>query len=94
MIDPPTRSQRLAQIKALQAQGARLWSDATEETMKTRIRLAILDLDDAMRWLNQDDADRKPNPVDIIDYTVDVATQNMAIVAKAPDRRHTLRFYI
>ena len=60
-------------------------SDATEETMKARIRLAMLDLDDAARWLNHDDAVRKPNRLDIIDYTINRATRNMGRVAKALD---------
>jgi hypothetical protein len=84
-VDDQSRRQRLARIEALQAEGARLMSDAREETMKTRIRLATLDLDEAVRWLNQDDGDGRPNLLQIIDSTIDLATRDMAIVAKALD---------
>jgi hypothetical protein len=83
--DPDGRLRRRERIRALQAQGVRLSSDATEETLKTRIRLAMADLDDAMKCLNQADLDREPNVLDIIDHTIDRATRNMARVATALD---------
>jgi hypothetical protein len=85
MTDSSARSQRLGQIEALQAQGARLIADATDETMKTRVQLAMRDLDDAIRWLNQEDIDREPHLLRIIDTTIDLATRNMAFVANALD---------
>ena len=83
--DQNFRRQRLALIASIRAQGASLLSAATDDTMKTRIRMAMLDLDEAARWLNEDDVDPKPNLLQVVDTTIDLATRNMAIVAKALD---------
>ena len=83
--DQNFRRQRLALIASIQAQGTSLLSAATDDTMKTRIQTAMLDLDEAARWLNQDDVDPQPNFLQVIDATIDLATRNMAIVAKALD---------
>jgi hypothetical protein len=83
--DQSRRRQRLALIAGIRAQGKTLLSAAQEDTMKTRIRLAMLDLDIAVGWLNQDAVELQSQVLRIIDATIDVATRNIAIVAKALD---------
>ncbi len=77
------RRQRLALIDAIQAQGTSLLSAATEDAMKTRVRSAMLDLDNAKGWLShQDDG---AQVLQIVDTAIGIATRNMAVVAKALD---------
>jgi hypothetical protein len=85
MTDPSARSQRLAQIEALQAQGASLLAASKDEMMKTRTRLAITDLEEARGWLNQDNADLRHHITQIVDDAIVRATRHLAIVAKALD---------
>jgi hypothetical protein len=47
--------------------------------------VAMRDLDDALGWLNQDDADPEPDLLRIIDTTIDLAIRNMAFVANTLD---------
>jgi hypothetical protein len=78
------RQQRLALIEAIQAQGTNLLSGATEDAMKTRVRGAMLDLDNARGWLtHQDDSDDQV--LRIVDTAIGIATRKMAVVAKALD---------
>lgn len=81
------REQRLALIKNIQAQGTSLLSAATDDTMKTRIQLAMLDLDIAVHWLTLDVSELEPALLHVIDTTIDIATRQMVIVAKALDDR-------
>jgi hypothetical protein len=78
------RQQRLALIEAIQAQGTNLLSAATEDAIKTRVRGAMLDLDNARGWLtHQDDGDDQV--LRIVDTAIGIATRKMAVVAKAVD---------
>ena len=83
--DEGGREQRLALIKRIQAQGTSLLSAAPDDSLKTRTRLALLDLDNVVNWLTQDVVDLDSELLRVIDTTIDVATRHMAIVAKALD---------
>jgi hypothetical protein len=86
--DEGSRQQRLALIKRIQAQGTSLLSAATDDAMKTRIQLAMVDLDIAVNWLHQE-VELQSEVLRVIDNTIDVATRNMAIVARALDDRRS-----
>jgi hypothetical protein len=87
--DQHRRQQRLALIAALEAQGKSLLSAAPDDSLKTRTRLALLDLDNVVNWLTQDVVELDPELLQVIDTTIDVATRHMAIVAKALDDRES-----
>jgi hypothetical protein len=75
------RQQRLALIDATHAQGTSLLSAATQDAMKTRVRGAMLDLDNARGWLtHQDDG---AQVLQVVDTAIGIATRKMAVVAKA-----------
>jgi predicted membrane GTPase involved in stress response len=83
--DQNRRQQRLALIDAVKAQGRSLFSAATEDTLQTRIQLALLDLDHAVNWLTQDVIELDPELLRLVETTIDFATRNMAFVANALD---------
>jgi hypothetical protein len=83
--DQNQRQLRLALIEGLKAQGTSLLSAAPDDALKTRTRLALLDLDNVVNWLTQDAVELDPELLQVIDTTIDVATRHMAIVAKALD---------
>jgi hypothetical protein len=83
--DQNQREQRLALIQGLQIQGTSLLFAATDDSLKTRTRLALLDLDNAKHWLTQDAIELKPELLQLVDNIIDLATRKMAIVAKALD---------
>jgi hypothetical protein len=81
--DLTRRQQRLALIDAIQAQATSLLSAATQDALKTRVRGAMLDLDNARGWLtHQDDG---VQVLQIVDTAIGIATLKMAVVAKAFD---------
>ena len=88
--DQHRRQQRLALIAGLEAQGTSLLSAAPDDSLKTRTRLALLDLDNVVNWLTQDVVELDPELLQVIDTTIDVATRHMAIVAHALDASLTL----
>jgi predicted membrane GTPase involved in stress response len=61
-----------------------MWA-ATEDALKTRTQLAMLELDKAVSWLKQDVIDLHPELLRLVDTTIDRATRNLAFVAKALD---------
>jgi hypothetical protein len=83
--DQNQRQQRLQIVEGLQLQGTSLLLAATEGSLKTRARLALLDLENAKHWLTQDAIVLKPELLQLVDNTIDLATRNLAIVAKALD---------
>jgi predicted membrane GTPase involved in stress response len=83
--DPSHRRARLALIEGLQVQATTLLWAATDDSLKTRIRLAMLDLDKAVNWLKQDVIELRPEHLRLVDATIDLATRKMAFVAKALD---------
>jgi hypothetical protein len=85
MDDQNRRQQRLALIEGLKAQGTSLLSAAPDDSLKTRTRLALLDLENAKHWLTQDDIELKSELLQLVDNTIDLATRKMAVVAKALD---------
>src|SRR3979490_624971 len=85
MDDQNQRQQRLALIEGLKAQGTSLLSAGPDDSLKTRTRLALLDLDNVVNWLTQDVVEFDPELLQIIDTTIDVAIRHMAIVAHALD---------
>ena len=82
--DRVRRQQRFALIEAVQAQGRSLLSAATEDAMKTRVRGAMLDLENARGWLTQQD-DGDDQVLQIVDTAISIATRKMTVVAKALD---------
>ena len=91
--DKSRRDPRLALIAGIQAEGMSLLAAATNDSLKTRIRLALLDLENAVYWLNQDAIELRQEVLQVVDDTIVDATRNMAIVAKALDdlRSHRTR---
>ena len=84
-MDEQNRRERLALIAGLQVQGTSLLLAATEDSLKSRIRLALLDLDNAKHWLTQDAIELTTELVQLVDNTIDLATRKLAVVAKALD---------
>jgi len=84
-MDEQNRRERLALIAGLQVHGTSLLLAATEDSLKSRIRLALLDLENAKHWLTQDAIELKTELVQLVDNTIDLATRKLAVVAKALD---------
>jgi hypothetical protein len=77
------RLQRLARIETKRAEAERLMTAASHDNMKAHIRRAVRNLDEAILWLKETDVDHKPPILLIVDSEIDLATQQMALVAKA-----------
>jgi hypothetical protein len=77
------RLQRLARIETKRAEAERLMTAASRDTMKAHVRSAVRNLDEAILWLKETDVDNKPPILLIVDSEIDLAIQQMALVAKA-----------
>jgi hypothetical protein len=83
MTEITPRHRRIALVGAQEADAARLLSAANHGTMKLQIRLATRDLDEARAWLNQEDVDRRPFVLTIVDMAIGLAAARLTMVQHA-----------
>lgn len=83
MTDITATQQRRSQIELLSTTAGLLLDEATQQSIKEQVRLAMRDLDEAALWLEQPDVDKRPEIIDIIDLNLGTATRRLQIVDDA-----------
>jgi hypothetical protein len=83
MANLAPRDERLALIRANQADAALLLMRANHDTVKELIRLASRELDEAISWLAKKEADTNPSILKIVDCITSLTTCRLAIVNDA-----------